>query len=167
MTTNGWRRKEPRYWSIFPKYWSISTRRVIFKDILLSMWLHEHFCIPTSPQFHGQGVIKAPVLKWSWKMTITATYAREQCVDHDDVIKWKHFLRYWPFVRGIHQSPVNSPHKGQWRGALAFSFICAWINGWVNNREAGDLRRHRAHYGVIVMWHKLPYTNETHHVLRA
>ena len=30
---------------------------------------------------------------------------------HDDVIKWKHFPRYWPFVRGIHRSPVNSPHK--------------------------------------------------------
>ena len=41
---------------------------------------------------------------------------------HDDVIKWKHFPRYWPFVRGIHRSPVNSPHKGQWRGALMFSF---------------------------------------------
>ena len=48
---------------------------------------------------------------------------------HDDVIKWKHFPRYWPFVRGIHRSPVNSPHKGQWRGALMFSVICAWING--------------------------------------
>ena len=39
---------------------------------------------------------------------------------HDDVIKWKHLPRYWPFVRGIHRSPVNSPHKGQWRGALMF-----------------------------------------------
>ena len=39
---------------------------------------------------------------------------------HDNVIKWKHFPRYWPFVRGIHRSPVNSPHKGQWRGALVF-----------------------------------------------
>ena len=39
---------------------------------------------------------------------------------HDNVIKWKHFPRYWPFVRGIHRSPVNSPHKGQWRGALMF-----------------------------------------------
>ena len=66
---------------------------------------------------------------------------------HDDVIKWKHFPRNWPFVRGIHRSPVNSPHKGQWRGAL----ICVWINDWVNNREAGDLRRYRAHYDVIVM----------------
>ena len=48
-------------------------------------------------------------------------------------------------------SPVNSPHKGQWRGALMFSFICAWINGWVNNRGAGDLRRLRTHYDVLVM----------------
>ena len=44
---------------------------------------------------------------------------------HDDVIKWKHFPRYWPFVRGTHRSPVNSPHKGQWRRAMMFSFICA------------------------------------------
>ena len=70
---------------------------------------------------------------------------------HDDVIKWKHFPRYWPFVRGIHRSPVNSPHKGQWCGALMFSLICVWINGWLNNREAGDLRRYRAHYDVTVM----------------
>ena len=70
---------------------------------------------------------------------------------YDDVIKWKHFPRYWPFVRGIHRSPVNSPHKGQWRGALMFSLICVWINDWVNNREAGDLRRYRAHDDVTVM----------------
>ena len=60
---------------------------------------------------------------------------------HDYVMKLKHFSRYWPFVRGIHQSPVTSPHKGQWRWALMFSLICTWINGWVNNGEAGDLRR--------------------------
>ena len=70
---------------------------------------------------------------------------------HDDVIKWKHFSRYWPFVRGIHRSPVNSPYRGQWRGAFMFSLIWAWINRWVNNREADNLRRYRAHYDVIVM----------------
>ena len=70
---------------------------------------------------------------------------------HDDVMKWKHFPSYWPFVWGIHRSPVNSPHKGQWRGALMFSFIYTWINDWVNNREAGDLRRHRDYYDVVVM----------------
>ena len=70
---------------------------------------------------------------------------------HDDVIKWKHFPRYWQFVRGIHRSPVNYPHKGQWRRDLVFSLICVWINGWVNSREVGDLRRYRAHYDVAVM----------------
>ena len=70
---------------------------------------------------------------------------------HDDVIQWKHFPRYWPFVRGIHRSPVNSPHKGQWRRALMFSLICACNNVWVNNDKAGDLRRYRSHYGVTVM----------------
>ena len=70
-----------------------------------------------------------------------------------DVIKRKHFPRCWPFVRGIHRSPVNSLHKGQWRGALIFTLICAWINGWVNNRKTGDLRRHRTHYDVTVMMH--------------
>ena len=54
-------------------------------------------------------------------------------------------------VTGNSPVPVNSPHKGQWRGALMFSLICAWINDWVNNREAGDLRRHRGHYDVNVM----------------
>ena len=81
---------------------------------------------------------------------------------HDDVIKWKHFPRNWPFVRGIHRSPVNSPHKGQWRGALVFSLVCVRINGWVNNREAGDLRRYRTHYDVTVMTgdrcHGIPIT---------
>ena len=52
---------------------------------------------------------------------------------------------------GIHRSPVNSPHKGQLRGALMFSLICVWINDWVNNREAGDLRRYPAHYDVTVI----------------
>ena len=71
---------------------------------------------------------------------------------HNDVIKWKHCPRNWPFVRGIDRSSVNSPHKGQWRGALMFSLICVGINDWVNNREAGYLRYYRAHYDVIIMW---------------
>ena len=68
---------------------------------------------------------------------------RKICVfsSHDDVIKFNNFPRSWPLVT----------HKRQWRGALRFSMICAWINGWVNNREAGDLRCHCAHYDVIVM----------------
>ena len=78
---------------------------------------------------------------------------------HDDVAKWKHFPRYWPFVRGFPRSPMNSPHNSQWRGALIFSLICARINGWVNNGEASDLTRHRAHYdGMYSIWIDLSVT---------
>ena len=63
----------------------------------------------------------------------------------------KTFSELLALCAGIHRSSVNSPHKGQWSGALMFSLICAWINGWVNNREAGDLRCHGAHYDVTVM----------------
>ena len=77
--------------------------------------------------------------------------AHTQNCTHDDVIKWKHFPCYWPFLRGIHRSPVNSPHKDQWREALMFPLIYAWIDAWANDLESGDLRRHRAHYDVIVM----------------
>ena len=70
---------------------------------------------------------------------------------------WRHqmetFRRYWPFVLGIHRSPVNSPHKGQWRGALMFSLICVCINGWVNKRKAGDLRRHSDVKPQLNCWH--------------
>ena len=64
----------------------------------------------------------------------------------------EHFPRYCPFVMGIHRTQIHSPHKGHWRGAFMFSSICAWTNDWANNRDIGDLRRHRAHYDVNVMW---------------
>ena len=83
---------------------------------------------------------------------------------HDDVIKWKHFPRCWPFVGGIHRSPVNSPHKGQWRGALMFSLICAlnkqftkqsW--GWWFGTPSRSLWRHcNAEWSV-------PYTEKFMH----
>ena len=71
--------------------------------------------------------------------------------DHEDVIKWKHFSLYWPFVRGIHRSLVDFPRKGLSGGALMFSSIYAWENGWANNRDTRDLRHYRAHYDVNVM----------------
>ena len=79
---------------------------------------------------------------------------------HDDVIEWKNFPRYWPFVRGIHRSSVNSPLKGQWHGALMFSLICALINPWVNNHETGTLRRHRAHCDATVMHASIALDND-------
>ena len=64
-------------------------------------------------------------LKWCWK--------------HDAAIKWKHFPLYWPFVRGIHRPPVDSPHKGQWRGALVFPLTCTRKIGWLNNTPSRSL----------------------------
>ena len=60
--------------------------------------------------------------------------------------------KFWNRPTGLLCGPANSSHKGQSRGAFMFSLICAQIKGWVNNREAGDWRRHRAHHDVIVMY---------------
>ena len=68
---------------------------------------------------------------------------------------WRHQMETFSvvqaFFKRIHRSPVDSSHKGQWRGALKFSLICAWTNGWANNRDARDSRGHRAHSDVTVM----------------
>ena len=74
---------------------------------------------------------------------------------HGKLSWWRHqmeaFSALLALCAGNSPVPVNSPHKGQWRGALMFSLICTPINGWVNNGEAGDLRRNLAHYDVTVM----------------
>ena len=65
--------------------------------------------------------------------------------------RWHHQMEIFSalLVPCAGNSPVNSPYKGQWRGALVFS--STWTNGWENNRDAGDLRRHRSHYDVTVV----------------
>ena len=77
------------------------------------------------------------------------------CLQLSSATWWRHqmetFSAQLALCAGNSPVPVNSPHKGQWRGTLMFSLICVWINGWVNNREAGDLRRHSGHYDVNVM----------------
>ena len=89
---------------------------------------------------------------------ISLKYSCAYRLMHDDVIKWKHFPRYWPFVRGIHRSPVNSPHKGQWRGALIFSLIWHqvvftrgyWINiCWLLAAKSIMLNQNIEHRSVI------------------
>ena len=87
-------------------------------------------------------------LNWSGIEIMTPYWLSS--IQHDDDNKWKYFPRYWPFVRGIHRSPVNSAYKGQWCGAFMFSVIRAWTDVWVNNGDAGDLRRNCTHYGVTV-----------------
>ena len=105
-----------------------------------------------TPEFIDSRFSKSPCHTYmSFKYRyVTNIRSASWCCD-DDVIKWKHFPRYWPFVRGIDRSPVDSPHKGQWRAALALSMICTWKNGWVNNRDYGDLRSHHTHYDVTVI----------------
>ena len=70
-------------------------------------------------------------------------------VDRDIVTWWRHQMETFSALLAI--CAGNSPVPGQWRGVLMFSLICVWINGGVNNRESGDLRRDRAHYVVIIM----------------
>ena len=111
--------------------------------------------------FHGK-YSRYLSFKYVWQLLIYHHRHRDRWGNHrlcsfryNFIAWWRHqmetFSASLAFVRGIHQSPVNSPHKGQWRGALMFSPICAWMNGWVYNPEAGDLTRHCAHYDVIVM----------------
>ena len=81
---------------------------------------------------------------YSWNLSTSCQWISTMAT------KWKHFPPNWPFVRGIHRS-LDSPNKCRWFGALNFFLICAWTSGWANNRDAGDLRRHRAHFNVTVM----------------
>ena len=85
-----------------------------------------------------------------------------------DIIKWKHFPHHWHFVRIIHRWPVDSPRKGQWRGALMCPLICAWINGWANNRwfetPLRSLWRHRKGLCVTCMRQLIIWTSLLVHV---
>ena len=121
---------------------NIMLEKMLLFTIQDAYWNHHIWGKCNSMQYNCSGIFKiAHICMWDWCIA----YRR------DDVIKWKHFPRNWPFVRGIHRSPVNSPYKGQWRRALIFPLICVWINYCVNSREAGGLRPYRAHYDVIVM----------------
>ena len=138
--------------------WIMLSASIFYWSSLAFSWWKIKFlmCVDRS---HSTAMYRMRVSSYSCRQNHADRYAdtRLWCyiTYHDDVIKWKHFPRYWPFVRGIHWSPVNSPHKGQWRGALMFSLICVWINACVNNREAGDLRRYPAHYDVTIMFHEV------------
>ena len=80
--------------------------------------------------------------------TITGNDAHRWRIVHDDVIEWKHFPRYWSFVRGIHRSPVNSPAKA--RDAEMWCFLWSapeWrlskqLWGWRFETPSRPLWRH-------------------------
>ena len=145
----------PWYFALSEKQQSYSLYMLFQLDIFPDIWFHlrgthgNRTTQPTLSKTLAQ-VTKRYVLRIGQEVPRTPT-CRCSLRKHDDVIKWKYFPRCWPFARRMHWSPVNSPHKGQWCGALIFSLIWAWINSWVNKREASDLRRHHAHYDVSVM----------------
>ena len=116
-------------------------------------WRTFKFCLLLSVYMQHIAVHKTAI----YQVYSISNKIRKNYCDHGDIIKWKHFLHYWPFVQGIPRSPVNSPHKSQWGGALMFTLICTQINVWVNTRVAGDFILHRAHYDAIVM---IPFTHE-------
>ena len=127
----------------------------ILKHVLCSLrsitiTLFQHFTSSMTRFGPKESILKEGIFFkffYNYKMSLHKRYSIPLTVNQDTsnnvVIKWKHFPRCW--------SPVNSPHKGLWRGTLMFPLICASINAWLNNREAGDLRRSHAHYDVIVM----------------
>ena len=103
---------------------------------------YRHHCLTEIVIFSWKEIhLKIATAKWlPFCLDLMWLIIYKKWRSHDGVIKWKHFPRYWHFVRGIHRSSVDSPHKGQWRGALMLSLISAWTITWANNRDAGDLR---------------------------
>ena len=95
-----------------PCYWSPRT---------LMFWFFKHMMVATE--------INTLLYKqYGRYQEIYSTFC-VHCMHHNDVIKWKHFPHCWPLVQGIQRSPVNSPDRGQWCGALMFSLMYAWTSG--------------------------------------
>ena len=109
-------------------------------------------------------------MRWSWKVICivcalrtlhvfnigSSYYTRLPKCSQECITWWRHQMETFSAlltlcVRGINWSPVNSSHKGQWRGALVFSLICTWTNGYANNQDPSNLRRHRSDYDITLM----------------
>ena len=125
----------------------------VFK-VIMAAKLYFIVLVPCSVRFvlYSHMFIYCP----GWCRSTTLMYFLTNCRLKTVTSWWRHQMETFSALLAICEgnSPVPgelAPHKGQWRGALMFSMICVWINGCVNNREAGDLRRYRAHYDVIVM----------------
>ena len=126
---------------------TFSTSKELFYDVyILYQWVYFNV---------RQRLVSVKVCQYMKPMSYIS-YCKVKFLFHDDVNTSKHSPRYWPFVRGIHRSQLNSHHKGQWRRALMFYMICALTNSLLNSRDAGDLRRHCTHYDVTIMWSPHP-----------
>ena len=107
-------------------------------DIIYTRMIHDPKHYKTGPDHKSFDHLMTWWHILSVKIVIVAMNWLRKC-SHGDVIKWKHYPHYWPFMRGIHWSHVNSPHKDQWRGVLTFSLICSfnkrlskqWCGWWL------------------------------------
>ena len=129
----------------FPHKWPVTRKMFPFDDVIMECrnWIglvyttnhtnymhtarnlvfdQQHFICPICGNLYRKLSHMYMVLIDTDVMEVMWWTIRIYHVIHDDVIKWQHFPRYWPFVLGIHRSPVISPHKRQWRGALMFFF---------------------------------------------
>ena len=110
--------------------------------LILDTYWTEKLFINASSAVHGHR-------KTEWWPKIRWVLCTVSLDINDYVPWWRHqmetFSALLALCAGKSPFPVNSPHKGQWRGALMFSLICVWINDWVNNHEASVFRRYRAH----------------------
>ena len=132
-------------------------------EIYSFLWRFSHLCSFVSDLRHSCNITVIPInllvgFPFMWRIICYTGYIGPMHASVTEICTtswWRHqmepFSALLALCAGNSPVPVNSPHKGQWRGALMFSLISAWIDGWVNNGEAGDLRRHLAHYDVIVM----------------
>ena len=68
---------------------------------------------------------------------------------------WRHQMEISSALLVLCAENSQVASQSHWRRALIFSSICGWTNGWVNNRDAGDLRRRSAYYDVTVMNQRL------------
>ena len=124
--------------------------RRLARDWFLCYW-QERGRIMVSISFcaHTLTVIDAP-----WSMFRTCTLSSTYVIIHDDVIKGKHFPRYWPFLWGVHPPPMNSPQKGQWPARWSYDvFFDLCLNKWLSKqRDSSDFIHHCAHYDITVMY---------------
>ena len=134
---NGW--FCPYSSGLLPQHWANHAIAPVLMKQPWKIWVSSLFSLPRMTMLPQQNPWKAKPCAYFPRHTVAMFSYTTRLPFHDDVIKWKQFPRYWPFVRGIHRSPVNPPHKDQWRGALRFSLICAWANSWANNGDAQPL----------------------------
>ena len=143
--------------SLSPGKCESSIKRVIYEHMLWIQFMSFSFELDLKwmqlSTFDIESTLALPTGKMSLPESMWTQMSGD--IGHIPISWWRHqmetFSALLALCAGNSPVPVNSPHKGQWRGSLMFSLICAWINGWVNNREAGDLRRNHAHYDVNVM----------------